>query len=104
MRRRLRQMERSDLIEYIKELEEENERLHSSLDPVHHPYHRIVSGNEEKEMITQADRHVWVDPQCIFEGLKLYDGWRRERHKEELQKKQQLELELAKIMFEGGLR
>ena len=74
------------------------------MDPVHHPYHRIVSGNEEKEMITQRDQHVWVDPRCIFEGLKLYDEWRREKDKEELQAQHQLELKLAKMMFEGGLR
>jgi len=74
------------------------------MDPVRHPYHRIVSGNEEKEMIIQKDQYVWVDPQCIFEGLKLYDAWKRERDKEELQKRQQIELELALIKLEGGLR
>ena len=55
-------------------------------------------------MIIQKDQYVWVDPQCIIEGLKLYDAWKRERDKEELQKRQQIELELALIKLEGGLR
>jgi hypothetical protein len=55
-------------------------------------------------MNVDGRRYVILDPQSIFEALKMYDEWRREREKEELQEKQQLELKLAKIMFEGGLR
>ena len=110
MRRRLCQMERSDLIEYIKELEEENERLHSSLDPVHHPSNRIVHGNEEKEMnidddplalspMNQNHRHyIILDSQSIFEALKMYHEWKLERKNKIAE--EQLEL-LKKI---GGIR
>jgi hypothetical protein len=55
-------------------------------------------------MITQADQHVWVDPQCIFEALVMYDTWKEEREKEQRQAQLQAELEWQKIRLEGGLR
>ena len=102
-------MDRSDLIEYIRELEEENERLHSSLDPVHHTDHRSVSGNEEKEMNIDDDplslsprnqnhRHyIILDSQSIFEALKMFHEWKLERKNKIAE--EQLEL-LKKI---GGI-